>query len=38
MKRLALTGADVVAVTVGALAGWLLALGICEAWLRKVAR
>lgn len=35
MSRLRLTAADVVAVTAGALAGWLIALGVIEAWLRR---
>lgn len=38
MSRLHIAGADVVAVTIGGLAGWLLALGLLEAWLRRCAR
>ncbi len=35
MSRIKLTAADCLAVTVGSLVGWLIALGMLEAWLRR---
>lgn len=37
-RRLQLTAADVCATTIGALVGFILALGLLESYLRRAAR